>query len=531
MGEKEATTDRINRSSIMLRKLATIAAFTALARAEDRTINLNKTLVLPSDGTPAKFVISEQTVLQDSIDSLWVYVDGNTTKKDKLTEPADQKSYAISITKVGNTEIKIKEVASDMITTNFNVEVWSELTEANVEFPDDTFSARKDELNASSEKSYCQVTNAKEGVEIKIQQSQDNKLPVDISALLQLDDLKMVDGTLNEETGLATYKRSYYFTGTSQLTSDDLYSLECNVFNKVPQGLQNDPISKTKTLKITAFTEEGPPVINSFGVSGDVEQGKQTTLRCSVTSFPKAVVQILNLSNGEAEVMETSQNEDQGKANTFDFSYTFTPDINEHHGDFKCTAKNKVNESESVQEQTVSIKVKTTTYEKIKSEHNVNNKMDCDVKAFPRPVEVYWMMGKKQTSDFSYNETSNKITLVYTPTSEGKAQCFVKPDKDTEAQVVLEVTVTNKPALKAILENPTYYIIVGSIILLLILSIMVIIMLKKRGRDNAPQRADHPEVASTTVANSSGHDIENQQVQASDAGDKGDEQAPLMDKS
>jgi len=110
----------------------------------------------------------------------------------------------------------------------------------------------------------------------------------------------------------------------------------------------------------------------------------------------------------------------------------------------------------------------------------------------------------------------------------GKYECVMKLTETSDVQVLHEATVEKQPLLSNLLSSPTYYIIVGSIIVLLIISVLIIVMLKRKssGPPGSEAVGNGNDVASTTVAASSEHDLEKGNV----SGDKGgtEEQAALM---
>lgn len=454
------------------------------------------------------------------------------------TQPEDADGLNLTVSTVGKKTFKV-EVSSkkqgDDVNADVNLDVYTGLSEANLKFPNDLFSARKNEIAAKSDKSFCEITKVHPDVEIEI--SQEGSSPADISGNLIVENKTVTAGP--DEFGLVTVRRNYRFKDTSLLASETKYSLKCVVSNYVPEGVTDladseKTLENVKDLNITEFVDEGPPEIISFGTSNgeNLSHGAAGTIRCEVTAMPEAKVTIHRKNGKKWENIDSLSREQVGNKMTADYAI-LEVDIADHFGSYKCEANSDFQDSAVVDETFVKVTrefgdaFKATT-----SDAGVGTVMNCKTQAYPKPIKMYWRAkGTESNIDaktkFTYDDKTATANINYASTKVGSYECVMKATKDSAALVVLySVNVEDKPIMSKILSNPTYYIIVGSIILLLIISVLVIVMLKRRSSGPPNSEAAHPDVASTTVAASSDHDMEKGNVN-DDKGGTG-EQAALM---
>jgi len=431
-----------------------------------------------------------------------------------------QKTFFVQIPRKG----KAKDT-----TYNLNMDVYTGLSEANLNFPDDLFSARKNTIDASSDKSFCEITKVHPDVEIEI--SQDGTSPADISQNLIVENKTVLDA---DDFGLVTVRRQYRFQNTSLLANPEKYGLKCVVKNYVPEGVSGltdseKTLEATKNLNIT-----GPPEIISFGtISGEnLVHGEEGTIRCEVTAMPQAKVTIHRKNGNKWINIDSISREQSGNKMTVDYKISKV-DIADHFGGYKCQADNEFQDESVINETSVFVTREITgEYKTETSDATVGQSMSCEVQAYPKPFALYWR--KKGTTTkidakakFTFDKNTATANINYKSKLVGGYECVMKAKQESDVVVLYSVQVEDKAIMSEILSNPTYYIIVGSIILLLIISVLVIVMMKRRS-SGPPQNSEsaHPDVASTTVAASSDHDMEKGNVNE-DKGGTG-EQAALM---
>jgi len=514
--------------------LAIFAQNTAVFAQEQTIINLPVKLDI-TDKKPIQTLLTDITELKlDTADFYWIGI--KSCESDSECEEAEEKRTSdkdglnITVSTVGKKTFKI-EVSSKKEDNDVNadviIDVYAGLSQDNLNFPDDLFSARKNTIDAKSDKSFCEITKAHPDVEIEI--TQEGNSPKDIRGNLVVDNKTT---TAVDEFGLVTVRRNYRFKNTSELAAETRYRLKCVVKNYVPEGV-TDLAENERTVKaVKDLNITGPPRILSFGTFNDknLTHGAAGNVRCEVTALPEAKVTIHRKTGNKWESMDVS-NEQFGNKMTATYAITEV-DIAEHFASYKCEANSDFQDVAVVDETFVFVTrefvkgFKATT-----SDAKVGTEMSCKTQAYPKPSEIYWR-AKGSTSKidakakFTYEEKTATANVNYKSTKVGSYECVMKVKSDSAALVVLySVNVEDKPIMSEILSNPTYYIIVGSIILLLILSILIIVMLKRKSTGPESEAAN-PDVASTTVAASSDHDMEKGNVNEDKGGSA--EQAALI---
>jgi len=520
--------------------LAIFAQNTAVFAQEQTIINLPVKLDI-TDKNPIQTLLTDITELK--LDTPFFLIGIKSCESDPECEGAKEKRTSdsdglnITVSTVGKKTFKIK-VSSKNPDKDVNADVildaYTGLSQDNLNFPDDLFSARKNTIDAKSDNSFCEITKAHPDVEIEI--TQQGNSPSDISENLVVDNKTT---TAVDEFGLVTVRRNYRFKNTSELANERKYVLKCVVKNYVPAGVtdlaENErTVKAVKDLNITEFVNEGPPQIISFGTFNEKNliHGAAGNVRCEVTAMPQATVTIHRKKGNKWESIDVSREQDPETPNKMIATYAITEvDIAEHFGSYKCEANSDFQDVAVVNETFVFVTREFKGFKATTSDAKVGTEMSCKTQAYPKPSEIYWRAKGSTskidaTAKFTYDEKTATANVNYKSTKVGSYECVMKVKPDSAALVVLySVKVENKPIMSEILSNPTYYIIVGTIILLLIISVLIMVMLKRKS--NCPEReAANPDVASTTVAASSDHDMEKGNVNEDKGGSA--EQAALI---